>query len=187
VRNRQKAAQKSDRRRRTSLRCERSARFSVPWEVTFDPSLGGPRQAATFTDLQDWSQRPEPGIKYYSGIATYRKTFDLPVNVERDGRPILLDLGVVHSMARVRLNGQDLGIVWCAPWRVDITQAVKAQDNRLEIDVANLWPNRLIGDKSLPPDQRIGWTTFNPYRTIRRCCHPDCWGRCGSVSLSNRA
>jgi hypothetical protein len=136
-----------------------------PWEVAFDPSLGGPRQMATFTDLQDWSQRPEPGIKYYSGIATYHKTFDLPMNVEREGRPILLDLGVVHNMARVRLNGQDLGIVWCAPWRVDITQAVKAQDNRLEIDVANLWPNRLIGDKSLPPDQRIGWTTFNPYRT----------------------
>ena len=81
-----------------------------------------------------------------------------------DGRPILLDLGVVHSMARVRLNERDMGVVWCAPWRVDITDEVQATQNRLEVDVANLWPNRLIGDKRYPEDKRVAWTTFDPYQ-----------------------
>ena len=67
-----------------------------------------------------------------------------------------LDLGVVKNMARVSLNGRDLGVVWCAPWRVEITAAVRPQGNRLEITVANLWPNRLIGDEQLPPDCEYG-------------------------------
>ena len=134
-----------------------------PWEVSFDPDLGGP-PSVTFPTLEDWGRRTEAGIKYYSGIATYRSTFDLPETARLDGRPLALDLGVVCNVARVRLNGRDLGVVWCAPWRVDVTQAVQAKDNRLEIDVANLWPNRLIGDQALPPEQRIAWTTFNPYR-----------------------
>lgn len=134
-----------------------------PWDVSFEPDLGGPRQV-TFTALEDWSRRPEPGIKYYSGIATYRNTFDLPESLRGGEDPIRLDLGTVQVMARVRLNGRDLGVVWCTPWSVDITDAVRAEGNRLEIEVANLWPNRLIGDQLLPPDRRVAWTTFNPYR-----------------------
>jgi hypothetical protein len=114
-----------------------------PWDVAFDPKWGGPGKA-TFDTLQDWTTRSEPGIKYYSGIAMYRKTMnaaDLP-----QGR-IYLNLGVAHDVARVRLNGQDLGVVWCAPWRIEITNAIKAGANSLEIEVANRWPNRLIGDK----------------------------------------
>lgn len=71
--------------------------------MSFDPSLGGPRQV-TLAGLEDWSLRPEPGIKHYSGIAAYRKTFDLPESARADGRPLLLDLGVVHNIARVRLT-----------------------------------------------------------------------------------
>jgi hypothetical protein len=113
------------------------------WEVAFDPKWGGPEKV-TFDALQDWTLREEPGIKYYSGIATYRKSFDLaPVQ----GKKVYLDLGVVHDMARVRLNGKDLGVVWCAPWRVEITKELKAVGNQLEIEVANRWPNRLIGDQ----------------------------------------
>ena len=134
-----------------------------PWQVSFDPKLGGPGDVA-FTALDDWSQRSEPGIKHYSGIATYRTTFDLPGDSAVANRRILLDLGEVHSMARVRLNGQDLGVVWCDPWQVDMTEAIRKKDNRLEIDVANLWPNRLIGDQALPPEKRVSWTTLKPYR-----------------------
>jgi hypothetical protein len=68
---------------------------------------------------------------------------------------LYLDVGTVHNVARVRLNGKDLGVIWCAPWRVDITEAVQTSGNRLEIDVANLWPNRLIGDAALPPEKRL--------------------------------
>lgn len=116
------------------------------WQVNFDPKWGGPK-AITFETLQDWTQHTEPGVKYYSGIATYRKTFDhSPI----PGKSIYLDLGTVHDIARVRLNGQFLGVVWCAPWRVDITDSVKAKGNMLEIKVANRWPNRLFGDQQTP-------------------------------------
>ena len=137
------------------------AELAGPWEVAFDPKWGGP-QRVTFDTLQDWSKRQEDGIRFYSGTAVYRKSFDAP-KVPR-GQRIYLDLGVVKNLARVRLNGRDLGAVWCAPWRVDITEAVKPTDNRLEIDVANLWPNRLIGDQALPAAQRLTSTTWNPFK-----------------------
>jgi hypothetical protein len=132
------------------------------WDVTFDTSLGGPGNKR-FETLEDWSKHSEFGIKYYSGIATYRRTFNLPESTQTVATKVFLDLGEVHSMARVRLNGTDLGVVWCAPWRVDVTNDVREKENRLEIEVANLWPNRLIGDKSLPPEQQVSWTTWNPY------------------------
>jgi hypothetical protein len=138
------------------------AELSGPWKVSFDPKWGGPENV-TFEALEDWSKRKEDGIRFYSGTAIYRKGFDAPSLP--DGQRIYLDLGVVKNLARVRLNGQDLGVVWCAPWRVDITGAVKARDNQLEIVVANLWPNRLIGDQSLPPEKRLAWTTWNPFKT----------------------
>jgi hypothetical protein len=117
--------------------------LSGAWDVAFDPKWGGPERIA-FDTLQDWTTRPEPGIKYYSGIATYRKTFNLTRIPEGQ---TYLDVGVVHDMARVKLNGKDLGVVWCAPWRIDVTGAIKAGDNQLEIEVVNRWANRMIGDK----------------------------------------
>ena len=122
-----------------------------PWSVSFDPKWGGPEQV-TFATLQDWTKHPKEGIKYYSGIATYTKTFDLPQNILKENQDIFLNLGEVNNMARVRLNGQDLGVIWTAPWHVNITKAVKQKDNNLEIDIANLWPNRLIGDEQKPND-----------------------------------
>ena len=119
--------------------------ISGAWDVAFDPKWGGPEKI-TFDALQDWSKRPESGIKYYSGIATYRKTFPvsgLPSPVSKT----YLSLGTVCDMARVKLNGKDLGVVWCAPWQVEITDALKSGENQLEIEVANRWPNRMIGDK----------------------------------------
>ncbi len=123
------------------------------WDVAFDPKFGGPEKA-TFKSLQDWTTREERGIKYYSGIATYHKTFDLPKEggdlTREPARKIYLDLGTVHDMARVRLNGKDLGVVWCAPWRIEITGAVKDKANQLEISVANRWSNRMLGDQQAP-------------------------------------
>jgi hypothetical protein len=124
-----------------------------PWQVAFDPKWGGPSEVA-FERLDDWTARPEPGIRYYSGRATYVREFDLPALDAVAGSPIYLDLGCVRNLAQVRLNGMDLGVVWTAPWRVEISPAVRPQGNRLEIDVVNLWPNRLIGDAALPAEQR---------------------------------
>ena len=88
-------------------------------------------------------------MKYYSGIATYRKSFDCPGEVAA-ASGVFLDLGAVHDMARIRLNGKELGVVWCAPWRVEVSDVIKPTNNHLEIEIANRWPNRLIGDKQAP-------------------------------------
>ena len=158
-----------------------SHELSGAWDVAFDPKWGGPEKII-FDALQDWTTRPEIGIKYYSGIATYRKAFNQQSSVA--SRRTYLDLGVVNDMARVRLNGKDLGVVWCAPWRVEITGALKAGENQLEIEVVNRWANRLIGDKQ-PADAnartvksqdgflggnefktgRYTYTTYDPYNS----------------------
>jgi hypothetical protein len=124
------------------------ATLDAPWTVSFDPKWGGP-ESAVFDTLQDWSKHSDNGIKYYSGTAFYRQTFDMP---ESQSGVLYLDLGKVKNIARIRLNGKDLGTVWTAPWRVEITDAVKSKNNKLEIEVVNLWPNRLIGDEQMPYD-----------------------------------
>ncbi len=135
--------------------------ISGPWELHFDPKLGGPG-TVKFEVLDDWSKRPEEGVRHYSGVATYRTRFDLPPGIARTPG-LQISLGDVRVMARVRLNGQELGTLWCEPWTVDIGDRVLEKGNELEIDVANLWPNRLIGDQQLPAEQRISWSTWNPY------------------------
>lgn len=119
-----------------------------PWEVNFDPKWGGPAHTV-FDELTDWSRNSNEGIKYYSGRAVYHKKFDLDKTVPG---PLYLELGEVKNMARVTLNGKDLGIVWTAPWQVDISGAVQQKNNDLKIEVINLWANRLIGDEQKPYD-----------------------------------
>jgi hypothetical protein len=133
-----------------------------PWTVAFDPKWGGPAEPVTFDRLVDWTTRPESGIKYFSGTAVYTKVFDLPSNVS-PGRRLILDLGEVHEVASVQLNGQNLGVLWAHPARVDITSVVKPAGNDLEIKVVNLWPNRLIGDSALPPEQQLTITNIHHF------------------------
>jgi hypothetical protein len=127
--------------------------LSGPWNVTFDPAWGGPAHAV-FPDLISWTKSSDEGIKDYSGKATYHKTFDL-IQTPAKKQRLFLDLGDVRSVADVRLNGQSLGVLWCFPWRVDITKAVKPIGNELEVDVINLWPNRVIADLNLPKEKRL--------------------------------
>ena len=128
-----------------------------PWEVSFDPKSGGPGKV-TFDKLEDWILRPEPGIKFYSGKATYRTTFNLPPSELANKRAALvLDLGKPAGIAIVRVNGKPLGELWLAPWRIDMSAVVKPGVNTLEVDIVNNWNNRLAGDAALPAEQRIGW------------------------------
>ena len=102
--------------------------------------------------LTSWSDHAHKGVKYFSGTATYRKTFDLPQDWLAKDRIVDLDLGKVEVMAEVKLNGHDLGILWKPPYRVAITGAAKPGPNELEVKVTNLWINRMIGDEQLPED-----------------------------------
>ena len=117
-----------------------------PWNVRFDS------KSVVFEELIAWDTHTDPAIKYFSGAATYRKTFEL-TDVQA-GQPVRLRLGDVKYIAQVRLNGKDLGIVWTAPWAVELTGAVKPGRNELEIVVVNTWVNRLRGDAALPPEKR---------------------------------
>ena len=128
-----------------------------PWELAFDPVWGGPEQII-FDNLQDWTEHELRGIKYYSGIVIYTKEFDAS-DINRKKSKLFLDLGVVNDMARVKLNGKDLGVVWCAPWRVDISGAIVQGKNKIEIEVANRWINRLLGD-SQEPDANVRTVKF---------------------------
>jgi hypothetical protein len=135
--------------------------LGAPWDVGFDPKWGGP-QRIVFSQLEDWSKRSEPGIQHYSGKATYRTSFDCD-RLETRMR-YFLSLGRVANIASVKVNDRDLGVVWCEPWRIAVpTDLLQPRGNLLEIVVANLWTNRLIGDSNLPEDQRLTWITGNPF------------------------
>jgi hypothetical protein len=123
-----------------------------PWEVRFAPGWGAP-ESATFERLIPWNERPEAGIKYFSGTAAYRKTFELSESQARG--LVRLDLGQVANLAEIKVNGKPLGTLWTAPWRVELTGAVKPGRNELEIKVTNTWVNRLIGDAALPEEKRL--------------------------------
>jgi hypothetical protein len=125
--------------------------LSGPWDVRFAPSGGAPERVE-FDHLISWSDHPEDGVKFYSGPAEYSRTFTLPDGYLADDRHFLLDLGRVEVMAEVKLNGNDLGVLWKPPYCVDVTQAVRLGENRLEIRVVNLFINRQIGDEFFPED-----------------------------------
>lgn len=135
-----------------------------PWELHFPAGWGAPDKV-TLDSLISWSRDPDPGVKHFSGTATYRKKFEVPSNMLQPGREIILDLGRVRDFAEVRVNGQKCGyVLWKPPFRVNITGAVRAGPNALEIKVTNLWPNRLIGDAALPEKERLTWVNWNPYK-----------------------
>ena len=133
-----------------------------PWKVAFDPKWGGPA-SVDFPELVDWTRRPEDGIRYYSGKAVYQKTFELPATALKPGTRLWLDLGELNHLGEVRLNGRDLGVLWTRPFRVDVTEAVRAGANQLEIAIINLWPNRLIGDSKLPRAKRYTKTNVEKF------------------------
>jgi hypothetical protein len=136
------------------------AELTGPWTVSFSTNWAGPF-SAEFASLVSWTERPEPGIKFYSGTATYTKTFELPDSALRVPRSaLLLDLGSVRELAEVKVNGQSCGITWTPPFRADITRAVKPGANKLEVEVVNFWPNRIIGDAALPKEQRLTRTNI---------------------------
>lgn len=126
-----------------------------PWDVRFPPGAGAPEKTA-FAKLVSWTERPEKGIKYFSGTATYQTQFQWEPHATGDPPGIFLDLGIVKNLAEVKLNDRPLGILWKPPYLLEISGIVKRGVNALEIRVTNLWPNRLIGDEQLPDDCRWG-------------------------------
>ena len=152
---RNKAAPSATTKKKNFPSYKESVAIKGPWQVKFDADWGGPVKPVVFTSLGDWTTKADKGIKYFSGTAIYKKSFDvsIPHITTAKQLPLYLDLGIVNHIARVKLNNKDLGVVWTAPWKVKIPAGLlKSKSNQLLIEVTNVWANRLIGDEHEPAD-----------------------------------
>lgn len=129
-----------------------------PWQVKFPKGMGAPAETI-FSSLSSWTEHEDPAIRYYSGRAVYRTTFEINDDVTSDA---MLDLGEVGEMARVRINDNDLGVVWWSPARIEIGKVLSRGENTIEIEVANYWRNRLVGDRQ-PGATPYTFAPITPY------------------------
>ena len=130
------------------------------WEVNFDPKWGGP-QSVIFPELMDWTKHSDEGIKYYSGAAVYNKTFNLDFEPQKDMQ-YFLQLGSVKDVgiAEVKINGENKGILWTNPFRVEISKELQKGENMLEIKIINSWFNRVAGDEMFPDKKQFTETNI---------------------------
>ena len=129
-----------------------SLQLTGPWKVYFPAGWGAP-DSATFAELKSWTEHENSGIRNFSGTARYKTEFAIPRQWFNKDRKIYLDLGNLWALGEVTLNGRSLGVVWKPPYRIEITKAARAGQNKFEIEITNTWANRLVGDAHLPPDQ----------------------------------
>jgi len=128
------------------------------WTLSFPQ---GPTVSAA--TLASWTESPDASIRYFSGTALYANSFQLPKTWKKGQGRVVLNLGEVKNLASVSLNGQPIGVAWKAPYELDVTDALKSGANTLEVQVTNLWPNRLIGDHQPGAGAPKAWTSFNPF------------------------
>ena len=158
-------------------------RLSGPWTVRFDPAMGGPDKAIRLKQLSDWTEHPDPRIRYYSGTAVYTTEFRWrPAREDRKkgasgsssgmakgaatGSRQYLQLEGLNWMARVSVNGQEAGTIWCAPWRLDITDYLRPGRNEIRLEVTNSLYNRMIGDAVEYPDEPGGHFTHSSFPLV---------------------
>lgn len=120
--------------------------ISGSWEVEFQKE-NGYEAIHTLSALSDWKNHTNDDIKYYSGTAIYRKSFNFLKSDKAHQTQYFLDLGKVHVIAQVTLNGKDLGVYWMPPFHIDISDALLDGENKMEVHITNQWTNRLIGDE----------------------------------------
>ena len=125
------------------------------WDLSFQPDRGAPA-SIKLDKLVSWSDSADPGVKYFSGTGTYNKRIEAPADWFKPGVKLWIDLGDVKNLAEVTVNGKSLGVVWHAPYRVDVTGILKPGTNELTVAVINAWVNRLIGDQQ--PDTKVKYT-----------------------------
>jgi hypothetical protein len=135
--------------------------ISAPWEISFEPGKRGPEGTIVLDKLGDWSKSPDERLRYFSGKASYKTKFNLESLPDKQ---IYVDLGIVMVTAKVKINGTDAGGVWTDPYRLNITKLLKEGENVLEVEVANNWVNRLIGDQQLPEKDRPTWVNISNWQ-----------------------
>jgi hypothetical protein len=144
-----------------------SVAISGPWKLKF-PDESGLKNEIVLDQLESWTQLPEKEMNYFSGTGTFSKTIVISAKSINNENKLFLDLGKVAVMAKVFVNGKDAGILWKSPYRTDITSLAHEGENKLKIEVVNLWVNRQIGDENLPEDSER-----NPNGTLKQNTWPD--------------
>jgi hypothetical protein len=137
----------------------RPIEITGPWQVSFPAGWGAPDDT-TFKQLASWTDHPDEGIKYFSGVAVYKNSFEIPRDYFAGNTTIELDLGIVQQVANVTLNGSNLRTLWKPPYSIDITREARPGKNELIIEVANTWNNRLVGDAGAPANKRFTRTNL---------------------------
>lgn len=141
-----------------------AAAITLPhtWTLTFPPNWGAP-PSVKLDALKSWSGSADPGMRYFSGTATYRTTLSLTAAQIKQAE-LWLALGEVHEVAGVRINGRPARILWKQPWSLRVDTLLHPGRNLVEIDVTNLWPNRLIGDAQSATGKHYTWTNIRSYK-----------------------
>jgi hypothetical protein len=130
------------------------ATVSGEWDVSFPPELGAPEHISV-SELQSLSKHDSPGVRFFSGTATYSIRSEAPGDWFQPDRRLLLDLGDIRDVAEVFVNEQSLGVLWKPPYQVDATSALRPGANQVEIRVTNQWTNRIVGDRAAAPQERV--------------------------------
>jgi hypothetical protein len=139
------------------------ATIEGPWSVSFQPGRGAP-PLVKMDRLSSWTDSEDKGIKYFSGIGTYTKTIQAKPNRFEPKGKVWIDLGDVKNLAEVIVNGKSLGVVWHAPYRMELTGALRSGTNKISIKVINTWVNRLIGDQQSDVTEKYSFTDIEPYK-----------------------
>ena len=155
--------------------------IDTPWTVNFDEAWGGPKEIV-MNKLASWTEADDEGMKYYSGTAVYHNSVQLTEGELKQGGRFVLDLGQVGCMAEVLVNGQPIGTAWKAPYTLDMTEALKAGQNAIEIRVVNQWVNRIIGDMQPDCKRKYTYTPVPFYKADARLLSA---GLIGPVAIFN--
>ncbi|WP_276373534.1 glycosyl hydrolase [Chryseolinea sp. H1M3-3] len=130
-----------------------------PWKVSFDSTLNV-ASPLNFTTLVSWTKHPEKSLQHYSGKGVYSTTFDFPVMKKNERYFITLGSVQDVGIAKVSLNGKEIGVTWTPPFQLEITKELLRKGNRLDVEVINSWRNRLVGDRGLPKENRLTKTNI---------------------------
>ena len=130
-----------------------------PWTVTFEAGRGAPEGPVPFTKMTSWSDSPDERIRFFSGTATYKSSFTAP-----KGRYVILHIPQVREIAKVTINGHDAGTLWAEPYELHIESLLHPGENTIEIEVTNLWPNRIIGDAQPNVTKKYTNTNIHHYK-----------------------
>lgn len=143
----------------TELLGETVTSLGENWKVTFYPKTGEKFFVRHFSELVDFKNSGDKEIKYFSGTAVYETALSVVARDLKENKRLMLDLGELHNMAEIEINGEKVAVLWLPPYKMDITSYVKQGRNSLKVYVTNTWVNQLVGDEQYPED--FEWTGRN--------------------------